>query len=439
MKIKRIALVLALVLIASLLLVACIPNNPDDDDTPKSNKLTIQLRVNGDNDVGTAWTDIITEFEDETGIEVTAYMDPQVNTQMANRWKGDNPPDMVWIDGNGLADADLVKTGKFQDLTEWFQTAKVYGEEMLIKDVINTDIIEDFNGKMYEIPVMSLTYGLYYDANFFQTNDLTVPTNYEEFLAVSQKATTLTVNKKSVAGLTYPGKYAAYLLWSLIMPAYAAYDDAEFFQKVCSAKDPTVYDDPRFAEVLARFKDYCDKGNLLVGSVTADHTGSQSDWANRRALFIGNGMWLESEVNKALDSNFKAAFITSPLVSSTQTQVSLIGPKNMAVASASKNKENAYKFLSWLYKKENQQKLAENYNYFTALKDTDYSEYDVTDLTKQTYKYVMNGSTKVVYKNQNWGTVGDVFNNVINDLANGKITVAEGVATIKAAAEKNNK
>ncbi len=439
MKIKRIALVIALVLVASLLLVACTPKDPDGG----SNKLTIQLRVNGDNDVGNAWTDIINEFEDETGIEVTAYMNPQVNTQMANRWKGDNPPDMVWIDGNGLADADLVKTGKFQDLTEWFQTAKVYGEDTLIKDVINTDIIEDFNGKIYELPVLSLTYGLYYDANYFTERNLTVPTNYDEFLAVSQKAAdTLTVwdeGRTKVAGLTYPGKYAAYILWSLIMPAYAAYGDAEFFSKVCSAEDPAVYDDARFAEVLARFKDYCDKGHLLVGSITSDHTDSQSNWANRRALFIGNGMWLESEVNSALDSKFQAAFISSPLVTAEQNQVSLIGPKNIAVASASKNKENAYKFLSWLYKKANQQKLAENYNYFTALKDTDYSEFDVTDLTKQTYEYVMNGNTTVVYKNKNWGTVGDTFNNVLNDLAKGSITVEQGVATIKDAAVKHNK
>lgn len=408
-----------------------------DDET---DSLSLQIFYNGNEKVASTWRNICFDFEDETDILVKPHIGKTINTDMKNDWNTDNPPDFVWIAGNGIGDTNLVKNGKFLDLTEWFETAKVFGENIPVKQAIENRFVPNFgDGKKYEMPILAQCNGLYYDANYMEEQGYNFPSNIEEL-----KALTIEADANGDSMLTYPGKYASYLLWSFIMPAVAAYNDTTFFNSVCSAKDPAIYEDPRFVEVLTRFYDFVHydkedphKRSILIGSETFDHTQAQRNWLNHDALSIGNGMWLESEIKDSLDDNpdFKMHFTTSPLVKSSQQETALLIPNNAAIATYGKHKENAKLFLSYLYKEEVQQALAEAYSYMPVVKDPEYDMYKLTELTKQTYETINNAGL-IVYKSQDWGTVGDIFNDVINCLVDGSNTVQQGIRRIQDEARK---
>ena len=148
---KSVSRLLTLLLCAAMSVSAFTLYGCGEKDTGgvDTGKLSIQIYCNGSEDIQLAWATIIDEFEDATEeagnpITVQAILSPSANTQQSENWKNDTPPDLVFVDGNGLSDANLVRNGKFLDLTEWYDTATVYGEDTLIKDVINTSVIEDF-------------------------------------------------------------------------------------------------------------------------------------------------------------------------------------------------------------------------------------------------------------------------------------------------------
>ncbi len=406
----------------------------------KANSLSLQIFYNGNEKVAQTWRDICFDFEDETDIEVNPHIGKTINTDMKNDWNTDNPPDFVWINGNGIGDTNLVKNGKFLDLTDWFEEAKVYGENIPIKQAIENRFVPDFgNGKKYEMPILAQCNGLYYDRAYMESKNYGFPSNYDELMDLTRTSFS---NGDSM--LIYPGKYASYLLWSFIMPAVASYNDTEFFNAVCSAKDPSIYDDARLKDVLTRFYDFVHfdkedskKRSVLIGSETFDHTQAQRNWLNNDALAIGNGMWLESEIKDSLDDNpdFKMHFTLSPLSKSTQKSTALLVPTNAAIATYAKHPDNAKLFLSYLYKEEVQQALAEAYSYLPVIKDPEYDEYTLTDVTRQTYETI-NNAELTVYKSCDWGTVGDIFNDVINCLVDGSNTVEQGIRRIQDEARK---
>lgn len=422
----------------------------DNEIDNNENALTLQIYINGNSKIDRAWTQIINDFRDETDIEIKTYKGTQVNTQLKSKWDEDNPPDFVWVDGNGINDVSLIEDGKFEDLSSWYQTAEVFGSDdyTLVKDVINNDLVYQYEGgKMYEMPLLGLIHGAYYDDAYLKNNEYLFeeddpsnpgekiyryPSNYEELKIFSDK-----VKQDNKAPLTYPGQYPSYLLWSYIMPCYAAGGDIDFFNKICDARDTTVFNDPRFKEVLVRFKEYADNGNILNDSVNQNHTQAQRAWLDHRAMAISNGMWLEGEVQDMLDENpdFKMHFTTSPLIDEGEKSVSLVIPRNVAIASKAKHKDNAYKFLSFLYKEESQKRLCEAYSYFSVLEDIDYSTYNLTDCTRQTFEEFDKSDIKV-YKKYDWGTVGDIFNNVINALVSNEYSVDVGIGKIIDEAKK---
>ena len=432
MKLKTIIItsVLACILVPFIACNATIFSFDDGKNIDdKENALTLQIYINGNKKIDNAWTSIINDFRDLTDIEVKTYKGTQVNTQLKSKWDEDNPPDFVWVDGNGINDVSLIEDNKFEDLTDWFETAEVFDapEKTLIKDVMNTELICKYQqNKMYELPLLGLIHGAYYDKNYLDENGYEVPTNYDELLDFSAIA-----EENGESPLTYPGKYPSYLLWSYIMPALAAYDDITFFNKVCDGRDVSVYNDPRFKEVLERFKSYADAGYILNDSQNYSHTQAQRAWLQHEALAIANGMWLEGEVQDSLDEdpNFKIYFSTSPMILENQKTTSLIIPRNIAIAKHAKHKDNAYKFMSFLFKEENQKLLSEAYSYFTVLDDLKYDESKLTPCTIQTFKAHEEAELKI-YKKYDWGTVGDIFNNVINGLVENTMTVDEGIGKI---------
>ena len=110
-----------------------------------------------------------------------------------------------------------------------------------------------------------------------------------------------------------------------------ACDMEDFFKQVASGQ-PDAFLDPRFQAVLERYKQYCDAGHLLKGSVSADHTRSQLNWLNNKAGFITNGLWLEAEMAEYIPTGFQMRFCASPLIEKEQKPTMVVHGNDIAVS-----------------------------------------------------------------------------------------------------------
>lgn len=386
------------------------------EEPKKSGNLRLQVFTNESELHSSAWTNVVTAFEEQTGITVTLIMGSQVNTQYAAKWLGgETPADIVWINGNGIPDEEMEASGLFYDLSETLNTATIYGTDMKISDKLNQDVIRVNDGAIYRAPLMNSVQGFWYDENLISE----VPQNYTEFLAVSKE-----LGKKDIAGMTYPGMYSEYSTWAFIMPAVAAYGE-EFFEQVATGQ-PEAFLDDRFKDVLTRYKEYCDAGYILKGSTSADHTSSQLNWLNQKAGFITNGMWLEAEMQEYIPEGFEMAYCASPLILEEQTPTVIRNANNVAVAAASPNLENALEFIRFIYRDDVQLEFMSKYSYLSALNDLDYSDAELTDVARRTMDYVTSDQVVTVNNNVTWSSlVNNTFKSIINDIASGSMTVEE--------------
>lgn len=397
-------------------------------EEPKlSGSLKMQVFTNESGAHSEAWTNVVTAFEEATGIEVTLIMGSQVNTQYSAAWlAGESPADIVWIAGNGIADEEMEKSGMFYDLTDFMAEATIYGTDAKISDRVNMDVVVPYHDSIYRIPLMTSVQGMWYDGRLVEK----APVNFDEYMQISQQLV-----DQGIAGMTYPGIYSEYLVWAMIMPAVAAYGE-DFFKQVASG-DPDAFLDERFQAVMTRFKDYCGAGYLLTGSVSADHTSSQLNWLNNKAGFLTNGLWLEAEMADYIPAGFQMRFCASPLIESSQTPTLVVHGSNLAVSAKTENLENALTFIRFIYREDVQLEYMSKYSYLSALKDLAYEDAELTDVARSTLDYFTSGKVDVVNCNVNWSSLlNNTFKAVINDLASGNITVEQACQALHEDAKK---
>ena len=386
-------------------------------EEPKlSGELKMQVFTNESSAHSEAWTNVVTAFEEQTGIKVTLIMGSQVNTQYSAAWlAGESPADIVWISGNGLADEEMEENGLFYDLTDILENGTIYGTDAKIADKINDKVLRTVNGGIYRAPLLNSTQGMWYDARLIETP----PVNFDQYMKVSEE-----LKAKGIAGMTYPGMYSDYLMWALIMPAVAAYGE-EFFLQV-AAGDPDAFLDPRFQAVMTRYKQYCDAGNILRGSLSADHISSQLNWLNNKAGFLTNGLWLEAEMQSHIPDGFQMRFCASPLIESTQKPTMVVHGNALAVSAKTKNLENAMAFIRFIYRDDVQLEFMSKYSYLSALKELDYKDADLTDVARSTLDYFTSDQVDVINCNVSWsGMLNNTFKQVVNDVAGGSMTVEQ--------------
>lgn len=386
-------------------------------EEPKlSGTLKMQVFTNESGRHSEAWTNVVTAFEEVTGIKVTLIMGSQVNTQYSAAWlAGESPADIVWIAGNGIADEEMEKSGMFYDLTSFYQDSTIYGTDAKIADKVNQAVIKSYDGAIYRAPLMNSTQGMWYDARLIEK----VPVNFDEYMQMAEE-----LEAKGIAGMTYPGMYSDYLMWALIMPAVAAYGE-EYFIQVASG-NPDAFLDSRFQAVMTRYKQYCDAGHLLKGSISADHTSSQLNWLNNKAGFLTNGLWLEAEMAEYIPENFQMRFCASPLIESGQKPTMVVHGNNLAVSAKTQNLENALTFLRFIYRDDVQLEFMSKYSYLSALKDLSYESAELTDVARSTLDYFTSEQVDVINCNVSWSSLlNNTFKQVINDVASGAMTVEQ--------------
>ncbi len=401
-------------------------DGPVKEEPALAGELEIQIWTNESEDMTNAWTYLIDEFEEDTGLDVTAYIGSHVNTKLQSRWENGNPPDLALLNGS-LPVEGFEEKGYLKDLKDLLQNGYVYGTEKKIWDVTYHDIHQryDEDSPYYRAGFVAAPYGVLYDNAYLKSLGLQAPENYTQLQTFSQAV----IDSGNAVFTTY-GNTGSYPTWSMIMPAIAAYGQ-EYLDDVLKGSSE-AWQRAEVKAVLQRWRDFCNtKGVLVDGTSSFDHTTSQIKWLNHESALIGNGIWLPAEVRNVTPPDFDMQFVTSPLTLEDQKPVVLAGGNAMLMASKAKNVENAEAFIRYLYTKKAQAILTSGFGYMGARTDMDYvSVSGMSDAAQDILSYIYSDKVDILWQRYTWGTLNDAVNAATHGLMTGSMTVDEAVKRI---------
>ncbi|MEX2103926.1 MAG: extracellular solute-binding protein, partial [Bacilli bacterium] len=183
------------IFLAVMLIVGCAGNGSDskvkegtEGDTEVVSEGDTEGKISGDFEIqyfvggyGDAWwKEVIGEFQKKyPDLNIKQSAGPKINDQMKPRWIQGDPPDVVYIDGNGSSAPQMVKDKQLMDITEWLKTAKNADGELIVDQFISP--AADYDGKTYTLPLVFGTWGTWYDQALFETNGWDVPKDFEGF------------------------------------------------------------------------------------------------------------------------------------------------------------------------------------------------------------------------------------------------------------------
>ena len=195
----------------------------------------------------------------------------------------------------------------------------------------------DQAGTMYTLPMSKSTEALYYNKTFFEDNNLTVPTTWDEMEAVCAAI-------KAIDPDCIPLGYDSEANWFITM--CMQYGGADLYTKLDANKDYFKFDNPTTREFVERFKRWYDLGYFtteeLYGSYTSglftnttanNDNGTPddpSDDITQRCYMVigstGGASYQTPPTNNEGFSIFETAMTTIPQVDPAKPQVISQGP-----------------------------------------------------------------------------------------------------------------
>lgn len=420
------------------------PTNPEDvvyNELGEAQLLgTFELQIFEGGYGSAAWEYAIAEFQKlHPDLEIIAHLDSNVNAQMKTRWAKNNPPDFVFLEGTNIPTETWMRENKLRDLKPLFETGTVYGTDTLIKDQLKDGLTFEFEntGKIFQLPIMLSTYGVWYDETLMNQKGWKVPTNYTELQSFCS-----TAKGAGIDPMIYTGQYSGYAVWGFLMPAVAAAavesNDLDFFYDVCTASRSDVWSDPRFKDALQKFADLANAGYFDMAGLSMNHINSQVSWLNHEAVLIPNGLWLETEMKDSTPDGFKMRYYPSIMQDADQPTCIIASATGMGIAENAKNPAAAEAFIRFLYTDEISRVFAEKCAVPVATK-TDMTSANLTETAKQVNEMINSDDVSLVAKaGTSWGSVDGTVNDVINKIVSKDYTVDQAIDALKKATDKKN-
>ena len=274
----------------------------------------------------------IPQFEKSTGIRVNveSLQESQLTQKLTTEFATKSSTVDVFM-------TRPLQEGKMFSKNGWYAPLTGYDFNDYPKNIMNA---ASFGGKPYIVPLVTEWQVLYYRKDLLQQAGLKVPTTFEELEAAAQK-----LNSESVAGIASRGKGAAAVTQA---SSYIFNYGGQYLEN-----GKAVFDSKPAIDALRYY-------GRLLGSYGPKGVTSMS-WENIMPLFQAGkvAMWTDASVfyGQVVDqsktqipvANFDIANFPAGPKTNAPFIVSSWG---ISVASQSKKKDMAMKFLNWASSKE---------------------------------------------------------------------------------------
>lgn len=301
-----------------------------------------------------AYTDTIANFTDEftalTGIQIVidSYsQDEFMNKRLVDFSSGAGTYDFTMMD---QATPQYARAGWIEDLGPYFENTKLVDAAAYdIKDIANLFLSQfTVDGKVYAIPVAGEAQIVYYRSDIFEEKGLEPPKTFDDLLSLAQ-----TLNSDEMPGICVRGQKihtvsnSTGVIWSY---GGRIMDDPNFPKKATFNSPEAVQAVDLYARLAREY------GPAGVGNYTWQECVSDFQ-QGKVPMYLDVSVFM-SQLEDPTKSTVSGKIGYAPMPSGPAGSYPNGGSWAVGINSASKNKEAAFLFLSWITSKEMQLKIA---------------------------------------------------------------------------------
>ena len=318
-------------------------------------------------------------------IEVEALDEEAYKTKF-KAYSMDGLPDVVSIWGQPAFLDEVLDAGVLAELNE--ADYADYGFISGSLDGFKKD------GKLYGLPRNTDVAVFYYNQKMFNDNGWEVPTTYDDLLALGKKIQDAGITPVAMdGGDGWP--MAVYL--SDLLNKIAGTDYSSIVSNAVSTGDFT---DPAIVQATELLKKTADSGLFQKGYDSQDYATAQNLFINGQSAMYYMGSWdasmaLNEDIQQDIRENIR--MFTMPVIDGgkgTATDIAAWNGGGYGVSATSEHKDEAIKFLNYMYKPDNLSKLGwENGVGMSAQDQSAYMTGNETDLQMQIVDAVNNATS----------------------------------------------
>lgn len=343
---KRFLSTVLMVTMVATMAVGCGKSTATTDKKKGDDKITLKVFSNlpdRKNGQGLVEQQIIDEYQKEhknVTIKVETLDEEAYKTKF-KAYSMEGMPDVVSIWGQPSFLDEVLDAGVLAELNE--DDYKDYG--------FISGSLDGFkkNGKLYGLPRNTDVAGFYYNEKMFKENGWSVPKTYDELLELAKK-----INDKGIIPLAMDGGdgwpmavYLSDILYKLTGSDYSS--------TVSDAIKKGDFTDANIKKATEILKQTADAKMFQKGYDSQDYGTAQNLFTNGQAAMFYMGSWeasmaLNEDIPKDIRENIRV--FTMPTIKGGKGKATDIAAWNgggYAVSSTSEHKEEAIKFLNYMY------------------------------------------------------------------------------------------
>jgi len=391
MKRKIVSAILAAAMVTTMA-AGCGNKETGTESGSDDGKVTLKVfsnlpdRKNGQGLVEQTIIDEYMEENENVNIEVEALDEEAYKTKF-KAYAMEGMPDVVSIWGQPSFLDEVIEAGVLAELDE-----SDYEDYGFVEGSLNG---YTYDGKLYGLPRNTDIAVFYYNQKMFKDNGWEVPETYDELLALADE-----INAKGITPVAMDGGdgwpmavYLSDLLYKSTGNDYSAI--------VSEAVADGDFKAPEFQQAVKLLKDAADAKLFQNGYDSQDYGTAMNLFTNGQAAMFYMGSWETSmATNKDIPEDIRTNIrvFTMPTVTDGKgaaTDIAAWNGGGYAVSANSEVKEEAVKFLNYMYQPDKLSKYGwENGVGISAQDQSDYMTGDETELQKQIVD-ILNASTSL--------------------------------------------
>lgn len=252
------------------------------------------------------------------------------------------------IGGEGGITETMIKEEMVEDITDLFDQ-KVPGEDVTVREKLVPGFLDTNNtnpysdGKTYLAPLFYTPCGLFYDKAKFADGGFELPTTFDEFFALGEKA-----KEEGTALFTYP---TAGYFDSFIPSLMNETGGPEFFDKAMSY-DVEAWKSDAATEMFTKVGEiapFLQEDTVSNTNIKDGFKNNQQAVIDGKALFIPNGFWLPGEMAETTPEGFEWGFMALPAVKEDGDRYSFTFFEQCYIPKEAKEMDLAKEFVAFLY------------------------------------------------------------------------------------------
>lgn len=333
-----------------------------------SGDLEIQYFVGGYGDAW--WKEVIADFQAANpDVNIIEHAGPNINDEMRSRWVSNDPPDVVYIDGAGSSETQMVEDGQLMNLTEWVEEIELENGDKLIDSFIVSP--GKFDGDIYSLPLVFDTWGTWYDKAWFEEEGFAVPEDFATFMDSMKDIQ----DAADIEPFVTSGQHPYYFIRGMLYPAFGAAGGDELLADVIQGKEGAWTSDA-VMDIMKHVEEMQKAGMFDSGLGALNHTQSQMNFLLHDNAFIPVGFWLPNEMANDIPDGFDFGFIPSPMQEAGEPFAVVPDLRPLAIAEEAKNPEAAKAFVEFAFSREYAISFSEHTGAMMNITDVDLTESD---------------------------------------------------------------